>query len=164
MAVGEADKQTAQALLLARTGSDTGGAFNDVQIPGPRVVPPSPENDVPDPSTDEGRKLQQVVRAEDMATSVREITEVEDENGNLIKTVTMLDGSKQVVTEFSGLPYGRSYVEGTVEVRHFDKMEIWCLNLTRLKVAMGQKPRSFGGRMARRSRLRMGRTGHARVV
>ncbi|MFN3005217.1 WXG100 family type VII secretion target [Mycolicibacterium wolinskyi] len=120
-AVGEADEQTAQALLSARTGSDTGAAFNDVQIPGPRVIPPSPENEVPDPSTDEGRKLQQVVSAEDMATSVREITEVEDEDGNFIKTVTMLDGSKQVVTEFSGLPYGRSYVEGTVEVRHFDK-------------------------------------------
>ncbi|MBU9763217.1 hypothetical protein FR943_05075 [Mycobacterium sp. TNTM28] len=120
-AVGDADQETAQKLLLARTGRESGGAFNDVQMPGPRVLPPRPGDEVPDPRTPDGKTLQDITRAGDMATTVREQSETEDNLGNKITTLTMLDGSKQVITEFGGSVAYRSFPEGTVKVEHIGR-------------------------------------------
>lgn len=120
-AVGDADQETAQKLLLARTGHESGGAFNDVQIPGPRVVPPRPGDEVPDPRAPDGKTLQDITRAGDMATTVRERSETEDNLGNKITTLTMLDGSTQVITEFGGSVAYRSFPEGTIKVEHSDR-------------------------------------------
>ncbi|OLP04120.1 hypothetical protein BVU76_00115 [Mycolicibacterium porcinum] len=120
-AVGDADQETAQKLLLARTGHEAGGAFNDVQIPGPRVVPPRPGDEVPDPRTPDGKTLQDITRAGDMATTVRERSETEDNLGNKITTLTMLDGSSQVITEYGGSVAYRTFPEGTIKVEHTDK-------------------------------------------
>ncbi|MDV3129392.1 hypothetical protein M1247_31115 [Mycobacterium sp. 21AC1] len=164
-AVGEADQETAQNLLLARTGSDTGGAFNDVQVPGPRVIPASPADEVPDPSTDDGRKLQEVTRAGDMATTVRDISETEDVKGNKVTTFTMLDGGKQVITEYTeSLPSAMLYPEGTVEVEQIDKngnyvsesltipredgtkfTEIWYAGGTKVTISEGADGHCSGG-------------------
>lgn len=120
-AVGDADQETAQKLLLARTGHEAGGAFNDIQIPGPRSVPPRPGDEVADPRTAEGKALQEITRAGDMATTVRDRSETEDNLGNEITTLTMLDGSKQIVTEFGGSVAYRSFPEGTIKVEHTDR-------------------------------------------
>lgn len=57
----------------------------------------APADDVPDPSTPQGVLQQRLVRDEDAAVTVRETTELtEDQNGN--KVSTMQDGSKHVTT------------------------------------------------------------------
>jgi hypothetical protein len=78
---------------------------------------------VPDPSTEDGKQFQEIARAQDMATTVREVSDTVDDDGNLITTFTMLDGSTQVTTEYvdQGLPSAQIYPEGTITVLHTDK-------------------------------------------
>ncbi len=90
--------------------------------PGP--VPPVPGDDVADPGTEEGKQFQEVARAQDMASTVREVSHSVDKDGNLITKFTMLDGSTQVTTEYvdQGLPSEQVYPEGTITVLpHTDK-------------------------------------------
>ena len=120
LAVGEADDWTAQQLLLART---EGAAFENLEYGPPGPVPPPPGDDVFDPSTEEGRQFQEIALAQDVATTVREVTESTDKDGNRVTTYTMIDGSKQVATEYvdQGLPSEQVYPAGTISVLHTDK-------------------------------------------
>lgn len=119
-AVGDADDRTTQQLLLART---KGSVFENLEYGPPGPVPQPPGNDVPDPSTDEGKQFQDMARDQDLATTVREVSETTDRDGNRIKTYTMLDGSTQVATEYidQGLPSQQVYPAGTIRVVHTDK-------------------------------------------
>lgn len=53
---------------------------------------------VPNPSTENGLALQEALRQQDAALTVRETHEEINADGSLVKTVTMQDGSKQVIT------------------------------------------------------------------
>ena len=120
LAVGEADDWTTQQLLLARI---EGGAFENLEYGPPGPVPPPPGDDVFDPSTEEGKQFQEIALAQDLATTVREVAETTDTDGNRVTTYTMLDGSKQVATEYvdQGLPSEQAYPAGTISVLHTDK-------------------------------------------
>ncbi len=121
-AVGDADDETTRNLLVARAGPG-GGDFQVHAMVPPGPVPPVPGNEVPDPSTDAGRQLQEMVREQDLSTSVRETTETTDERtGNHIKTVFMMDGSKQVITTEGGWPPSEHVLpEGSIQVEQYDK-------------------------------------------
>lgn len=120
-AVGQADDSTSLRLLAARAGD--GVVFQNLEYGPPGPVPPTPLDDVADPNTDEGKQFQEVARAQDMASTVREVSHSVDKDGNLITTFTMLDGSTQVTTEYvdQGLPSEQVYPEGTITVLHTDK-------------------------------------------
>lgn len=120
-AVGKADDWTTQQLILARAVN--GGQFQNLEYGPPGPVPAPPGDDVPDPSTEEGKQFQEIARAQDMATTVREVSETVDKDGNRVTTFTMLDGSTQVTTEYvdQGLPSEQVYPEGTITVLHTDK-------------------------------------------
>jgi hypothetical protein len=119
VAVGNADDETTQALILARAVQ--GGEFNVQRIGPPGPLPPVPGDEVPDPSTEAGRKLQDIGREQDMATTVRETTESTDEDGNHFKTLYMVDGSKQVIKEEGGWPPSAHVLpEGTLQVTQYD--------------------------------------------
>lgn len=120
-AVGDADDETTRNLLVARAGPGADFQVHQMGPPGP--VPPAPGDEVPDPSTDAGRNLQEMAREQDLSTSVRETTETTDERtGNHIKTVYMLDGSKQVITTEGGWPPSAHVLpEGSIQVQQYDK-------------------------------------------
>lgn len=120
LAVGEADDWTTQQLILAR---GEGGAFENLEYGPPGPVPAPPGDDVFDPSTQEGKQFQEIALAQDMATTVREVTETTDRDGNRVTTYTMLDGSQHVATEYvdQGLPSAQVYPAGTISVLHTDK-------------------------------------------
>ncbi|WP_149481452.1 hypothetical protein [Mycolicibacterium sp. P1-18] len=124
-AVGQADDQTAQQVILAKAGDGT--AFRNLEYGPPGPIPPTPGDDVLDPSTAEGKQFQDVARAQDMATTIRESSETVDRDGNLVTTYTMLDGSKQIATEYvdQGLPSQQIYPPGTLRVLHLDKTGNW---------------------------------------
>lgn len=133
-AVDEADSAT-RGRLLAVLASD-GVALGQ----GPPVLPPPPVDDVPDPKTDEGKKFQEVARAQDMATTVREVSHTTDLRGNQVTTYTMLDGSKQIATEYlEDLPSQMVYPTGTLRVLHVDKNGNWISDTT-------TTPREDGGK------------------
>ena len=119
-----ADTTTSVALLAAQA---TEGVSTN--LPGrPLVsVPPYPQDDVPSPDSDEGRQFQEIARAQDMASTVRDISETTDRDGNRITTFTMLDGSTHVTTEYidQGLPSQQVYPPGTTRVLHTDKNGNW---------------------------------------
>lgn len=120
VAVRDADDETTQALLVARALQGKDFKVQRIGPPGP--LPPIPGDEVPDPTTEAGRQLQNVVRDHDTATTVREVTETTDENGNHVKTLSMLDGSKQVIKEEGGWPASAHVVpEGTIEVTQYDE-------------------------------------------
>jgi uncharacterized protein YukE len=119
-AVGAADEETTERLLAAR--ATKGADFKVQRIGPPGPVPAPPGDEVPDPTTDAGRQLQEIVRDQDMSTTVRETSETTDANGNHFKTLMMLDGSKQVIKEEGGWPPSAHVVpEGTLEVDQYDK-------------------------------------------
>jgi uncharacterized protein YukE len=120
-AVDDADASTARQMLVARAGE--GAPFTNLEYGPPGPVPQVPGDDVADPSTDEGKQFQEIARAQDMASTVREVSHSVDKDGNRITTFTMLDGSKQVTTEYidQGLPSEQIYPEGTITVLHTDK-------------------------------------------
>lgn len=121
MTLDEADAATSWALLAART---TEGMEFDVPVYGPHVVmPPYPADELLNPGTEEGAQFQEIARAQDLATTVRDIGETTDKDGNRITTVTMLDGSTHVATEYvdQGLPSQNVYAPGATSVVHTDK-------------------------------------------
>jgi hypothetical protein len=120
VAVGNADDETTQALLLARALQGKDFDVHRIGPPGP--IPAVPGDEVPDPSTDAGRQLQEMAREQDMSTSVRETTETTDHDGNHFKTLYMVDGSKQVIKEEGGWPASAHVLpEGTLQVTQYDK-------------------------------------------
>jgi hypothetical protein len=120
-AVDEADHATSQKLLMAR--ATQGSEFKVAPMGPPSPVPPVPGDQVPDPSTEAGRQLQNMVRDQDMSTTVRETSESTDpRTGNHTKTLYMLDGSKQVVTTEGGWPPSAHVLpEGSIRVAQYDK-------------------------------------------
>jgi uncharacterized protein YukE len=118
-AVGQADDSTTVELLAARAHQNA--TFPNLGPPGP--LPPPPGDDVADPKTEEGQQFQEVARAQDTASTVREVSESVGREGNRITTFTMVDGSTQVTTEYvdQGLPSEQVYPEGTITVLHADK-------------------------------------------
>lgn len=120
-AVGEADDETTRNLLVARAGPGADFQVHPMGPPGP--IPPVPGDEVPDPNTDAGRQLQDMERDQDLSTTVRETTETTDERtGNHIKTLYMLDGSKQVITTEGGWPPSAHVLpEGSIQVQEYDK-------------------------------------------
>jgi hypothetical protein len=140
IAVDDADAATSMALVLAR--ATKGADFENLVAGPPSPVPPVPVDDVPDPRTEEGRQFQEIARGQDMATTIREITESRDELGNLITTYTMIDGSTQVTTEYEdGLPSEMLYRPGTVKVVNTDK------NGNFVSETMTHPPREDGSQM-----------------
>lgn len=121
LAVGEADEATTRAILSARV--DAGDTFGNLIVGPPSPGPLPPGDDVPDPSKEEGKQFQEIARAQDMATTIREVSDTSDKDGNRITTLTMLDGSTQVMTEYvdQGLPSEQVYPAGTVTVLHTDR-------------------------------------------
>ncbi|MBO0680138.1 hypothetical protein JRC04_21945 [Mycolicibacterium sp. S2-37] len=119
-AVGQADDRTAQQIIVAR---GEGLKFENLEYGPPSPVPAPPPDDVPDPSTPDGEQFQDMARDQDMATTVREVTESTDRDGNRSTTYTMVDGSTQVATEYidQGLPSQQVYVAGTLKVVHTDR-------------------------------------------
>lgn len=121
IAVDSADEKTMQQLMLARI--EHGKPFAELAYGPPGPVPPVPGDDVPNPKTPEGQQFQEAALAQDMATTIRDVEESVDEDGNRITTITMLDGSTQVTTEYidQGLPSEQVYTAGTVKLVHTDK-------------------------------------------
>ncbi|WP_197375492.1 hypothetical protein [Mycolicibacterium baixiangningiae] len=119
-AVGESDDRTAQQLIVAR---GEGLSFENLEYGPPGPVPAPPPDDVPDPSTPDGKQFQEMARDQDLATTVRDVSESTDRDGNLVTTYRMLDGSTQVATEYidQGLPSQQMYAAGTLKVVHTDK-------------------------------------------
>ncbi|MGW0159596.1 WXG100 family type VII secretion target [Mycobacterium sp. NPDC003323] len=139
LAVGQADDQASTKLMLAR---QHGAPFQNLEYGPPSPVPAVPGDDVPDPSTPEGKQFQDIASAQDMATTIRDIDESTDRNGNRITTYTMLDGSKQIATEYidQGLPSAQVYPAGTVRVLHVDKNNKWISDTM-------TTPREDGGKL-----------------
>lgn len=138
-AVGEADDRTMEQLLVARI---EGVVFENLEYGPPSPVPLPPGDDVPDPSTEEGRQFQEIARAQDMATTVRDVSETTDRDGNRVTTYTMLDGSQQIATEYvdQGLPSQQVYPAGTLRVLHVDKNGNWISDTM-------TTPREDGGKL-----------------
>lgn len=139
LAVGKADDHAAAKLMLAR---EHGAPFENLEYGPPGPVPPAPGDDVPDPSTPEGKQFQEFASAQDMATTVRDVEESTDRDGNRVTTYTMLDGSQQIATEYvdQGLPSQQVYPAGTVQVLHVDKNGKWISNTM-------TTPREDGGKL-----------------
>ncbi|QZT56297.1 hypothetical protein [Mycolicibacterium austroafricanum] len=152
----EAEAKAAQAVInplligLDQADSDTGLALLAAQatkgispeLPGspPVSLTPHPRDEVPSPATEEGRQFQEIARAQDMASTVRDIEDTTDRDGNRFTTYYMLDGSKHEVTEYidQGLPSQQVYPAGTTRVLHTDKNGNWISQTT-------TTPREDGG-------------------
>lgn len=120
----EADTATSTALLAAQASE---GIAADLPGKPPVSLTPYPQDEVLSPDTEEGRQFQDIARAQDMASTVRDITETTDRDGNRITTYTMLDGSTHEATEYvdQGLPSQQLYPAGTTRVLHTDKNGNW---------------------------------------
>lgn len=139
IAVDEADSATRGRLLAALAGD--GAALGDPRQGPPRVLPTPPADDVPNPKTDEGKQFQEIARAQDMATTVRDVSYTTDSRGNDVTTYTMLDGSKQIATEYlEDLPSQMIYPTGTLRVLHVDKNGNWISDTM-------TTPREDGGKL-----------------
>ncbi|QZT60572.1 hypothetical protein [Mycolicibacterium austroafricanum] len=118
VAVGDADTATADAMMAA--GKPFG--FTPPAADGlPGILEPGaqrPGDDVPSPRDPLGLLQQSTVRAEDMATTVRETESGYNEDGHFAKTLIMQDGSRLRITEYE-YDYDRG-VPDMVEEEHFD--------------------------------------------
>jgi hypothetical protein len=102
VAVGDADNGTAEKVQAA--AKDFGFA-----LPGPgdpRSLDPNsglakPADDVPNPMSLEGLIQQGIVRDNDMAQTVRESREWTTEDGQVRKTLLMMDGSRHEIYEWN---------------------------------------------------------------
>lgn len=123
-ALDEADSTASTSLLATQA---TEGISPDLPVKPPIPLTRPPGDEVPSPDTEEGRQFQEIARSQDMATTVRDITDIEDRDGNRVTTYTMMDGSTQVATEFidQGLPSQQVYPAGTTRVLHSDKNGNW---------------------------------------
>ncbi|PRC45156.1 hypothetical protein C6A85_96580, partial [Mycobacterium sp. ITM-2017-0098] len=124
IAVDQADDTTSMRLVAAISEE---GVNRDVAGHISPDAFPMPVDDIPSPAEEEGRQFQEIARSEDMATTVRDITDTEDRDGNRVTTYTMMDGSTQVATEYidQGLPSQQIYPPGTSRVLHSDKNGKW---------------------------------------
>ncbi|MDG4665530.1 hypothetical protein [Mycobacterium sp. 236(2023)] len=124
ISLDEADSTTATSLLATQA---TEGI--STKLPGSPPIPLTrpPGDEVPSPGAEQGRQFQEIARAQDMASTVRDIEEHTDHNGDRITTYTMLDGSTHEVTEYvdQGLPSQQVYPAGTTRVLHTDKNGRW---------------------------------------
>ncbi|OBA36429.1 hypothetical protein A5777_18710 [Gordonia sp. 852002-10350_SCH5691597] len=118
LAVGDADDAASNSLLSA-------AEKHGFEIPNPLIPIPGlvrPRDEVPNPRSLSGLHQQVLVRAEDMAVTVREASESLDEQGNKVKTLFMQDGSRQIMTEMN--PYRGSVASqrmNEVVIKHLDK-------------------------------------------
>lgn len=121
LAVGAADNSAADAVLAA--GKKFGYVADSPNLGGyllgSTLQPPA--DDVPDPLTPIGAYQQQLVRAEDMGTTVRDVSEHTDEQYNEITTLTMQDGSKQIITKYDPLSDMSDSKHGLISVEHIDR-------------------------------------------
>ncbi|MBC7301572.1 MAG: hypothetical protein H5T78_11510 [Nocardia sp.] len=75
--------------------------YSDVRLdPDDATVFPRPDDGVPDPQHELGQKMQQDLRDQDAAVTVAGVVE-ESKDGTTVKTVSMQDGSTQVITASS---------------------------------------------------------------
>ncbi len=72
--------------------------YSDVMLePNDPNAFPRPDDGVPDPQYEQGRQMQKDLQDQDAAVTVAGISE-ETKDGTTVKTVTMQDGSKQIIT------------------------------------------------------------------
>lgn len=140
LAVGEADDWTALQLIAA--GAGKGAAFANLAYSAPSIVEPAPRDEVPDPSTEDGKLFQEIARAQDMATTIREVSETTDRYGNAVTTFHMVDGSEHIRTDWidQGLPSQQIHPAGTIQILHVDKNKNWISDTTSM-------PREDGGNL-----------------
>jgi len=115
-AVGVADDDTAAKVTAA--AQQHGFEAPDPNSPNnllPGIAKPSDE--VPNPMSTTGLLQQAMVRDIEMSRTVRD-TQVETDGDIRTKTLTMLDGSKQVITEDKEYKWDRG---PTLSVTHYDK-------------------------------------------
>ena len=101
-AVGDADSSTAAQVQAAAKGfglslPDPGDPAS--LFPGPGMAPPADE--VPNPMTMPGLVQQGIVGDSDMAQTVRESKEWVTEDGQVRKTLLMMDGSRHEIYEWN---------------------------------------------------------------
>ncbi|MGV0656690.1 hypothetical protein ABQE48_22830, partial [Mycolicibacterium thermoresistibile] len=91
-----------------------------------------PRDEVPDPSTEDGKLFQEIARAQDMATTIREVSETTDRYGNAVTTFHMVDGSEHIRTDWidQGLPSQQIHPAGTIQILHVDKNKNWISDTT----------------------------------
>jgi uncharacterized protein YukE len=101
-AVGDADNGTAEMVQAA--AKDFGFALpgpNDPRSLDPTSGLARPADEVPNPMSLEGLIQQGIVRDNDMAQTVRESREWTTEDGQLRKTLLMMDGSRHEIYEWN---------------------------------------------------------------
>lgn len=100
LALGDADSATAAAVEAA--AKDFGFQPPDTTSPfygmRPGEIPPGDQ--VPDPRFPMGLLQQGLIRDQDMATTVRATSEFTDSDGQVNRTLTMLDGSRHEIKEW----------------------------------------------------------------
>ncbi|KUI15384.1 hypothetical protein AU191_06605 [Mycolicibacterium acapulense] len=101
-AVGDADNATAESVQAAaqNLGFTLPGP-NDFPLLNPATGAARPADEVPDPMTLNGLIQQGVVRDNDTAQTVRESREWVTEDGQVRKTLTMMDGSRHEIYEWN---------------------------------------------------------------
>ncbi|MCH9728308.1 MAG: hypothetical protein K0U84_01250 [Actinomycetia bacterium] len=128
VAVDDADTSTANKVLAEakKFGFEppaTGGLAG-LMLPGGQ----RPVDEVPNSREPLGLLQQNVMRGEDMSTTVRETRERYNDEGNFEKTLIMQDGSRQVVTS-----YERDYDYGVPDmttIEHWDAEGNWLSKTT----------------------------------
>lgn len=118
-AVGDADDDTANAVAAAGRGF---GFVEEGPSNDPFAIPTSarPPNQVPDPRDPIGMLAQQAIREGDMSITIRDVSEpVKNQYGDTVTTVTMQDGSKQVMTQHD--PFDWPSKQNFVSIEQFDK-------------------------------------------
>jgi hypothetical protein len=100
LALGDADDATAAAIQAA--AKDLGFQPPDRNSPfyGMKQGEIPPGDEVPNPGLPAGRVQQEMIRQQDMATTVRDSREYTDTDGHPHKTLTMLDGSRHEISQW----------------------------------------------------------------
>jgi hypothetical protein len=119
-AVGDADDETANAVLAAGTGFGFVAAGPPTDLRSMLVpVAQRPGDQVPDPREPTGVVAQQAIRDADMAVTIRETQESETSLGEEVTTIIMQDGGKQVITQRDPFEWPSKY--GFVTTEQYDK-------------------------------------------
>ena len=120
-AVGDADDATANAVVAAGNtfGFVEAGPATDL---GSMMVPVAqrPGDQVPNPRDPVGVVAQEAIRNADMAMAIRDVSEpVKNQYGDEETTVTMQDGSKQVLTSYD--PFDWPSKQDFTSITQYDK-------------------------------------------
>jgi uncharacterized protein YukE len=120
-AVGEADDAMANAVVAAggKHGFVEGGPPADI---GSLMVPVAqrPRDQVPNPRDPVGVIAQEAIRDGDMSVAVRDVSAtVENEYGDEVTTVTMQDGSRQVLTTYD--PFDWPSKQNFMSITQYDE-------------------------------------------